>query len=535
MLWQALTYRDLLFNHDHVFMQDEVKFEHIIVTGKISIEPVTTKVHPQSKRFLLLGPTEAGKSSFVETIAGRDHELAISKGPAIRLYGSGGLHAYHECLASPKGLGCKTNGSGPVSVEDAPCKSPKELGFLIILMGPTGSGKSAFIEALSEGPSLAISKDQLEGYTQDVTAYQLNNVFHLSVVTQNPYPIWIVDTPGFLDRKISVMEIITKFNKWQKMHKYEDLAHGCSLCHPNHGQEIHWKPSTGNGHVRALAGMNTAGQITVVTTMWDTIHREDAIREANIRFESLQNGPWMDLIEGGSHFTRFVNTQESALHTIKEALKETDQYFYTFEFTKIHRISSSTVFLPNLISDLEGRVDKLLFQQADLVFQLSQMEVKTEHHVVRIIENVLGEVESDLQRFTNQLNELRAMVDSNASFQPIYHPSYRHCLPDIQKTTFIRAPRLLYRQLDSTTNFWKRVLSKSVCIERCTVARCGVGLSHSLLWRLMGVKESDVHTVKSAPRMGKQTVMTGNKYSVTTNGANEGNFPHGAHWALADK
>lgn len=60
-----------------------------------------------------------------------------------------------------------------------------------------------FIEAFAgESQDLKISNDQLSGYTQRITAYQLLNVIYDNI------GVCVIDTPGFSDAKISEYEII---------------------------------------------------------------------------------------------------------------------------------------------------------------------------------------------------------------------------------------------------------------------------------------------------------------------------------------
>lgn len=103
-------------------------------------------------------------------------------------------------------------------------------------MGDTGTGKSTvssinilkmalsdnptphkLIEALSGGArsSLDISKDQLAGVTQEVNAYQLKNAGYVAGPDDHePWPVYLIDTPGFSDTKLSEMSIVQKIKKW---------------------------------------------------------------------------------------------------------------------------------------------------------------------------------------------------------------------------------------------------------------------------------------------------------------------------------
>ena len=58
-----------------------------------------------------------------------------------------------------------------------------------------------FIESLSPDRKLDISKDSLESVTQEVACYQVVNL------TQQAWNVILVDTPGFLDTKLSESQI----------------------------------------------------------------------------------------------------------------------------------------------------------------------------------------------------------------------------------------------------------------------------------------------------------------------------------------
>ncbi|KAF9031036.1 hypothetical protein BJ165DRAFT_870860 [Panaeolus papilionaceus] len=102
------------------------------------------------------------------------------------------------------------NVTGDISVK--PVTTIPRGAAVYIIMGPTGAGKSTFIEALAGGSqNLAISSKKLAGFTQHVTAYKLVNV-----VERSGRVIYLVDTPGFSDSKISEIEVMEMLRDWLK-------------------------------------------------------------------------------------------------------------------------------------------------------------------------------------------------------------------------------------------------------------------------------------------------------------------------------
>ncbi|KAF9050566.1 hypothetical protein BJ165DRAFT_1402265 [Panaeolus papilionaceus] len=79
----------------------------------------------------------------------------------------------------------------------------------ILIIGPTGAGKSSFIEALA-GPYSSVnnlSSSQLEGYTQHVSVYEVKRIEWRSS------PVYLIDTPGFAVEKISSLEIVNQVQR----------------------------------------------------------------------------------------------------------------------------------------------------------------------------------------------------------------------------------------------------------------------------------------------------------------------------------
>ncbi|KAF9041608.1 hypothetical protein BJ165DRAFT_298116 [Panaeolus papilionaceus] len=85
--------------------------------------------------------------------------------------------------------------------------------LIYLLIGPIGSGKSAFVECLAGGrTALRISGDGLEGTTKELTAYLLHDV----IDKESGRPIVLLDTPGFMNPDVSECSIMKQVFEWKK-------------------------------------------------------------------------------------------------------------------------------------------------------------------------------------------------------------------------------------------------------------------------------------------------------------------------------
>ncbi|PPQ76064.1 hypothetical protein CVT24_006854 [Panaeolus cyanescens] len=224
------------------------------------------------------------------------------------------LHDYHNQALS-KSRQIEAEACSSIDLDSNP--------FLILLMGSTGTGKSRFIGVLS-GNDMGISKDQLEPYTQDVIAYKISNLTHFGA------PIYLVDTPGFSDPKLSEMRIVTKLHSWMSINSV-DYFHHLFYFHRITDPRLSGSNARTMEIFRSLTGNGTSETVTVVTTMWDTLWRPEQVRRAEARFNELQKEYFKDWVEEGSKFAKFMNTQQSVLSILAEHLKGSKPLDFNFE------------------------------------------------------------------------------------------------------------------------------------------------------------------------------------------------------------
>ncbi|KAF9049137.1 P-loop containing nucleoside triphosphate hydrolase protein [Panaeolus papilionaceus] len=259
--------------------------------------------------------------------------------------------------------------------------------YRFLIIGPTGAGKSSFIESLAGKPNaLSISKDQLAGYTQQVTAYELVNA------RIRDRPVFLIDTPGFSDRKMSEIEIVDMIKKWLKDQGLRFVDHILFLTPVNSTRLTGTKRRTIK-MVKDLLEDGERGCLVFVTTMWDTLHNERVLKRAESNYEQLRSETFKDYIEQGAKLAQFMNTRTSALQIL-------DMPNYNgFVFRDNTSLQSSH----HLYEDLYQRIESAIQQRIYIECELAQPEVQAIPILTSLLERNYAENELILRKFITQL------------------------------------------------------------------------------------------------------------------------------------
>ncbi|KAF9037954.1 hypothetical protein BJ165DRAFT_1531860 [Panaeolus papilionaceus] len=296
--------------------------------------------------------------------------------------------------------------------------------WTVLIMGPTGSGKSSFIEVLGLKGSSKISSNGLDGCTQTISAYHLNNV------TRDGDVIYLVDSPGFADSKISEMSIVTMLQRWIKDNGVFDYIFYftpiTSIRLPGSHRQV---LKTFQG----LTGVTAASNITIVTTMWDNIWGERPATRAEKTYEQLRDNIWKDFIEAGAQITKFYNTEESALSVIDDALRQGIGNYFSIES---HRDNiKSSPFVNNLLTDLQNRIQNLHSHIPTLTDELGHAELQGDDLLVLTLRPRLQEAKTDLARFKKELQEYGLLpspspsISSPAEFSEVQPVTEQQLVP----------------------------------------------------------------------------------------------------------
>ncbi|KAG8797240.1 hypothetical protein FRC16_009108 [Serendipita sp. 398] len=163
--------------------------------------------------------------------------------------------------------------------------------FLSSVMGPTGVGKTTFINCVAKRGDRGVGHD-IESCTSKVSLINVGYTIHDRKVV-------LVDTPGFDDTYKSDIEILTMIAEF--LVKADQRMTGSLL--KNLKMFV------------SLCGIQSMPIVTIVTTMWSRVLKE--VGEARER--ELKQKMWFDMIEKGCNVKRFDGTYQSALDILADA------------------------------------------------------------------------------------------------------------------------------------------------------------------------------------------------------------------------
>ncbi|PPQ71317.1 hypothetical protein CVT24_012043 [Panaeolus cyanescens] len=295
---------------------------------------------------------------------------------------------------------------GPPSVKLVPEREiPIANCVVFLLLGPTGSGKSSFIEALAN-ESLGISKDQLEGYTQELTVYRLHS---LKQKEHPDNPILVIDTPGFADSRFPesktlrlVLELIRIVSSQSKLY-FAQILYFDRITDP--------RMAGSKGKLldifKAITGNNTGKTISIVTTMWDHLWREDQVKNAERRLDDLRTIYYKDFVEDGARVVQFLNTYESALKIVDDGLVNFSDTYFAFEaVAKRNQSMASTEFGHYLHKNLLDRKLALLQRLTALQDDLANATyMKANPDIEKILQHHSKELRYDLSVVEKELTQ----------------------------------------------------------------------------------------------------------------------------------
>ncbi|KAF8064446.1 P-loop containing nucleoside triphosphate hydrolase protein [Lyophyllum atratum] len=181
-------------------------------------------------------------------------------------------------------------------------------------MGPTGTGKSSFINLLS-GANLQVS-GELESCT---TSVQTTNPFEL-----DGHRVTLIDTPGFDDSRLRDTDVLAMIAAHLSLtYKHGKLLAGVIYMHRILDNRMGGISSRNFKMFRNLCGDTSLKNVAIVTTMWGKIDLDlGQARERELASKDIFFKPVLDR---GARLARHDHTLESAQEILRSFLDQEPQ------------------------------------------------------------------------------------------------------------------------------------------------------------------------------------------------------------------
>ncbi|KAF9004248.1 P-loop containing nucleoside triphosphate hydrolase protein [Cyathus striatus] len=208
--------------------------------------------------------------------------------------------------------------------------------MVIAIMGPTGAGKSTFINTFFNMEVTAVGHE-LKSCTQ-----RLIHRFH-------PHPfdpdrrLVIVDTPGFDDTCLDDAEILRRISVWLASSYASDMKlAGAIYLHNISVNRMLGATSKNLELFRKMIGKDALSSVILGTTKWSEVSE----KVGNARQKLLKDKMWWEMIKNGSEVFRFDNTEESASIMINHCVLKSNLNHNVFllqkELVDLHRTVPNT-------------------------------------------------------------------------------------------------------------------------------------------------------------------------------------------------
>jgi len=258
---------------------------------------------------------------------------------------------------------------------------------IIALMGPTGAGKSSFVNTVT-GHNSGIGHS-LESCTADIGMVKIHDII-------------LVDTPGFDDTHKTDMEILSLIADWlTETYKREIKLAGILYFHRISDNRVAGTPLKNLHMFEKLCGKNAFENIILTTTMWDKVGEDIGAQ----REKELKGEYWKAMIKQGSKTIRYRNTRESAWEILDSIIGHKQQaVLLQKEMVDMERQLRETDAGQTLYSALESLVRR---QQDTLEEIRSETMRQADPSVLKHLQDEYEDLRKELQTTIADMQKLQ--------------------------------------------------------------------------------------------------------------------------------
>jgi len=181
----------------------------------------------------------------------------------------------------------------------------------VLVMGPTGSGKSTFIDVATGRNHHTVG---LQSHTSDIQAERVPH-------PTTSYSVVFVDFPGFDGTCKPDTEILSIIADWL-VQAYKENVNITTIVylHPITAIRMLRPPLKNLQMFNSICGQQAMPNVIIATTMWGDVKEEIGIR----REAELKSNFWGDMVANGCRVKRFKDTYDS-VWSIIDSTAEADR------------------------------------------------------------------------------------------------------------------------------------------------------------------------------------------------------------------
>ncbi|KAK0649737.1 P-loop containing nucleoside triphosphate hydrolase protein [Cercophora newfieldiana] len=295
---------------------------------------------------------------------------------------------------------------------------------MIVVMGPTGSGKSSFISLLSDEP-VEISH-RLHSHTISTRPYKLRDQF-------GGKNVFLVDTPGFDDTSRPDAEILKEISFFLVMlHEKGVRLAGIIYLHRISDPRMSGAATKNLRIFKSLCGEQNYRHVVLTSTMWSHDNEKKAVEKR--RLEELQNLFWADMIRGGCLVKKHMGDAASALNIVRELAtrKSLPRRPITLaiqrELGDEGRTLDDTAVGKLLAQEILGEREKTTRELAELQLSLEQAEQNNDQEAASSIRD---EQEAASARAATRVRDIEGLGVRVSQLADEQRPRYHQTIADL--------------------------------------------------------------------------------------------------------
>ncbi|KAI6104199.1 P-loop containing nucleoside triphosphate hydrolase protein [Pisolithus sp. B1] len=263
-------------------------------------------------------------------------------------------------------------------------------------MGPTGSGKSNFINQLT-GSKKEPGAEKLESCTRGIREFEVN------LTDGNRYVF--VDTPGFDDTYQSDRDILRTIADWlAKKYQGNVKLTGVIYTHRISDNRMSGSVCKNLDLFGQLCGDKAAQCVRLVTTMWDKQKPENTTTWQE-RVLRLEGNFWEPLLRLGARHERFLNTPKSAWDIVNGLVqpRTPSALLIQEEIVDAEKKLNET----SAGQALYSRFQRVLLEQKEMLKQIAVALAQKDPDAVDKLQAEYGQTEAEMQKVMRDMEGMR--------------------------------------------------------------------------------------------------------------------------------